>query len=85
MRPERPGVARFNSAIFVPEVDWPDYKKRMESQLPDDLELLPLPDFDALQHLYAGGGTPLVPFSPSANAFFIRRLPRDQRGGRIPR
>ena len=41
-------------------------------ELRDDLELLAMPDFDALQ-------------SPAANAFFIRRLPRDQRGGRIPK
>ena len=54
-------------------------------ELPDDLELLATQDFDALQRLYAGGGTPLVPYSPEANAFFIRRLPPDQRGGRIRR
>ena len=53
MRPERPGGARFNAAIFVPDVDWPDW--RVESRgawsvevLPDDLELLALPDFDCL-------------------------------------
>ena len=92
MRFERPDVARFNSAVFVPRMDWPDYKRRMEGrgaasyeEIPGDLDLLALPDFEALQRLYAGGGTPLVPYSPLANAFFIRRLPRDTRGGRIPR
>ena len=92
MRPERPGGVRFNAAIFVPDIDWPAYKRRTEGRgawsvevLPDDLELLAVPDFAALQRLYAGGGAPLVPLSPAANAFFIRRLPPDQRGGRIPK
>ena len=92
VRPERPGGVRFNTAVFVPDVDWPAYKRRMEGRgawsvelLPEDLELLAVPDFAALQRLYAGAGTFLVPYSPAANAFFIRRLPPDQRGGRIPK
>ena len=55
MRPERPGGVRFNMAVFVPDIDWPAYKRRMEGR------------------------------GAWANAFFIRRLPSDQRGGRIPR
>ena len=54
--------------------------------LPDDVQPLALDDFDALNRLYAAPpSTPLIPFLPAANAFFIRRLPYRVRGGRIPR
>ena len=75
MRPELAGVPTLDARIFVSQIDWPAYKRRMErrgaasfEELPEDL-----------------GGNYLVPYSPAANAFFIRRLPPDQRGGRIPK